>query len=150
MNVLPSPDVHLSRLADGELGRLGDAYQDLRFRTASFRRMPGGETAVSYGPVGAAKTLFAVRPRVFAPWDNHINKLKLPPSEGPDYTRYLGDIRRFLSELSTDAGTVIEQIPTLLGRPASSPVKLIDEHNWVRITRGLEAEGHTNLRSVQA
>jgi hypothetical protein len=31
------------------------------------------------------------------------------------------------------------ELPAVLDRPASSPVKLVDEFLWIRITRGLPA-----------
>ncbi len=137
---LPSLDIDLSNAASTDHALLGDAYEDLRFRTASLRHVAARESHVTYGPVGAAKTLFALRPRLFAPWDNPIiNMLKYWPARGPDYARYLSDIRLLLEQLSANSGTPIAEIPALIGRPDSSPVKLIDEYNWVKITRGFEA-----------
>ncbi len=47
-------------------------------------------------------------------------------------------IQRELAEAARDMplGQGIADISIAIGRPGISPVKLVDEHDWVRFTRG--------------
>ena len=134
---LPEPATYLSDVSEQELRLAADAYEDLRVQLASERHLRSGQmTYVHYGPVGAAKTLFALRPRVFAPWDKAI---MLGRGYGwADYGQYLRDLINQLRELSAWSGIAIEDLPGEVGRPGSTPVKIIDEYNWVVLTNQFE------------
>ncbi len=70
---LPTDDVTLETINKAQIGEISNAYDDLRKRQAGPRTLPGGSISdVTYGPVGAAKTLFALWPNICPPWDNYI------------------------------------------------------------------------------
>jgi hypothetical protein len=43
--------------------------------------------------------------------------------------------RDALDGLARRAGVPIDEVPGLLGRPASSPAKIVDEYLWMTLTR---------------
>ena len=53
------------------------------------------------------------------------------------YRSYLQLVGHALVKTADRAGVAVEKLPTLVGRPDSSPPKLIDEYLWMRITRGV-------------
>jgi hypothetical protein len=137
LDKLPPPGVHLTELSVPELELALGAYDALRVSVASQRRLGTDSSAdVTFGPTGAAKTLFALRPEVFPPWDDPI---RVHGGYGADASGLLGymlDVARSLHELSAEAGVPVPALPEIVGRPSSSPPKLIDEYNWVVVTRG--------------
>ncbi len=38
---------------------------------------------------------------------------------------------------SAEAGVPVQDLPTYIGRPDSTAPKLIDEYNWIVITKGI-------------
>jgi hypothetical protein len=95
----------------------------------------GRVTPVTYGPAGAAKTLFALRPNAFPPWDDEIRVRLRFSKDGTGFRRYLTQVVNTLRQVSAEAGTPIAALPQLVGRPNSSPPKLVDEYNWVFWTK---------------
>ena len=71
---LPPADVLLTNLDPAEIRRGAAAYEALRDETASFKKRDGRLIAATFGKTGAAKTLFALRPMVFPPWDEQIRE----------------------------------------------------------------------------
>src|ERR1035437_10177969 len=70
---LPAPDRHLTDLTASEVRTCFEAYESLGAMPASRRALPTGKVStVTYGPTGAAKTLFALRPLAIPPWDEPI------------------------------------------------------------------------------
>jgi hypothetical protein len=98
------------------------------------------------GPVGAAKTLYILRPNIFPPWDRGIMRRLGYEESGSEYRRYLSGVAQQLHELSRDTGIPVPQLPREVGRPESSPAKLIDEFNWVAITNGCLPPSVNELR----
>ena len=137
-HALPSPESHLHELRDGELDAIATAYDDLRPRTAAYQRRRSGPVARGFGPTGAAKTLHAIRPRACPPWDIPIRQSLGLSDDATGYHAHLERIRAELEEAARDlpADLGIADIPAAIGRPGISPVKLVDEHDWVRFTRG--------------
>ena len=133
---LPAQRTDLTELTPDVLDVSAAAYERLRDARASWRTLPGGRSSsVRFGPTGAAKTLFALRPETFPPWDDPI-RVKL--GFGADVTgfrAYLQWVATTLRTVADEAGVPVGALPDLLGRPLSSPPKLIDEYNWVVITR---------------
>jgi hypothetical protein len=139
--VLPKPSASLSQLRVRQLEVTADAYADVKDRQASRRVLKDGRTSiVTVGATGAAKILHAVRPRVLPPWDDPIRAaLKLDGSRD-SYLRYLLDVQAHCRNIEAEAATsgiAARDIPKALGRPASSLPKMIDEHYWITLTRGL-------------
>jgi len=134
---LPAPAAHLTELSVPELEQALHAYDALRVSVASQRHLGADASAdVTYGPTGAAKTLFALRPNVFPPWDDPIRVHGGYGAGAAGLLAYLLDVARSLRELSAEAGVPVSDLPGLVGRPGSSPPKLIDEYHWVVVTRG--------------
>jgi hypothetical protein len=133
---LQGPDVTLDRLTDAHIELAADAYADLAAMHAAHRRARDRRVAVTFGATAAAKTLYAVRPEAFLPWDDAIRRA-LGFDGGRDaYRDALRRARAELTEAVADAGCAAAELPAFVGRPASSPPKLIDEHDWVRYARG--------------
>lgn len=134
---LPSVDMKLETIGHAQIDILGAAYHDLRNRQAGTRTLKNGTISqVRYGPVGAAKTLFALRPNVCPPWDRYtLDALGLDYSKS-SYCQYLRRVHADLQKVSNQAGVKIDALPNLVKRPKSTPPKLIDEYYWVTVTRG--------------
>jgi hypothetical protein len=135
---LPPPDTHLHEIGDDGLHAIADAYNDLRTRTAAYQRRRSGLVTKGFGPAGAAKALHAIRPRACPPWDIPIRKALGFTDDARGYRAHLHRMQRELEEAAADLppGHGIADIPAAIGRPGISPVKLVDEHDWVRFTRG--------------
>jgi hypothetical protein len=134
---LPAPAEHLTDLPSEQLRTCAEAYEALSVKTASRRRYSDGRTApVSYGDTGASKTLFALRPNVAAPWDAKIRE-GLQHRGIRSYRDFLGEVADQLRSLAREAGVEVHELPRVVGRPRSSPPKLIDEYNWVVYTARL-------------
>lgn len=92
---------------------------------------------MSFGPAGAAKVFFALRPISLPPWDDAIRTGLGYDESKLSYARFLVDAKRHLEELLEDAtrfGITPKNLPSVLGRPESSLAKLVDEYLWVTIT----------------
>jgi len=129
---------NLWQLTEAELASAGAAYQSLSSRIASYRKRNSGRSPVKFGPTGAAKILFAVRPRALLPWDDSIRKGLGYDNSRASYLSFLRSAKSVLEELATSCrrnGFQLADLPRVLDRPLSSVPKLIDEYNWVTITK---------------
>lgn len=136
---LPPAGVSLLDLTDINFVNAGTLYASLRDLQASVHQCKGNSYSVTFGPTGAAKTLFALREQVFPPWDKSIRVHHGYDDSKESYIEFLQLVRHELQEVVTDAeahGVVASNIPNTLNRPFSSLPKLVDEYNWVTITRG--------------
>jgi hypothetical protein len=133
---LPGPDAPLTDLSPDEIEVCANAYEALRDCRAAVKQRPGGpDFYVTFGPTGAAKTLFALRPNAFAPWDDPIRDARGWGPDGLSFQHYLTEAADQLRGLAIEASVSVDALPALVGRPQSSPPKLIDEYNWVVLTR---------------
>jgi hypothetical protein len=96
---------------------------------------------VTFGPTGAAKTLFALRPNAIPPWDEPIRCSVRATGDMGSFRVYLTNIARQVRSLADEAGVAVESLPMLVDRPESSPPKLIDEYNWIVVTKGIMPPG---------
>jgi hypothetical protein len=136
---LPDRLATLDRLSDEDIQTAGDAYADLCGRLASRRTREGKTYDVQVGPTGAAKILFAARPRTLPPWDDPIRAKWALDGSRHSYCAYLVRMREEVKQLcheAAKAGIPAEDIAQEVGRPGSTLPKLIDEYNWVTLTRG--------------
>lgn len=137
-HLLPPSQKHLWELGDGEVSAAVEAYGGLCTRVASLR---AGQVRVAFGPAGAAKLLFALRPRSLPPWDAAIQKeLGYDGSQGSyrGYLQHVTEALLSLGALCEREGFTLHELPAILGREVSTPLKLIDEYYWVTVTRGCE------------
>lgn len=143
---LPGPATQLTDVSPSEVAMCVAAYAALRDSIASTRLLPGGrKSSVTYGPTGAAKTLFALRPNLVPPWDDQIrDELKLDGGVA-SFGVHLTSVATQLRALAKEAAVKVPALPALIGRPKSSPPKLIDEFNWVVITKGLRPPAVADL-----
>lgn len=139
---LPSPTAYL---IDYDLTAnenvIIDLFADLANRKASTKERAGHDIDVRIGPVGAAKTLFALRPNLFSPWDTPIyNKLRLE-GNGSGYVNYLSKIQNELKYLRAVLNKTAISWNDLFGylkKQHRSYPKLVDEYYWVTITQGCD------------
>ncbi len=139
---LPSPT---ACLIDYDLtankGVIISLFNDLSKQKAATKERNGYEIDVSIGPVGAAKTLFALRPNLFSPWDTPIyNELDLE-GNGSGYVGYLSRIQTELKGLRSvlmKSGIDWNDLFKVLKKRHKSYPKLIDEYYWITITQGCD------------
>lgn len=135
---LPEPGKPLQELSDAELSSACHAYGDLVQRLACRRSKGEQDIAVTVGPTGAAKILFALRPEALVPWDEAIRQHMNLDGSLPSYRTYLTVIRAHIDELAEACawgGHTLADLPGLVGRPGFTLVKLIDEYHWVTISQ---------------
>lgn len=131
-------DRNVWELSEPELASVGAAYESLSSRIASYRTRNRNSRPVSVGPTGAAKILFAIRPRALLPWDDSIRKSLGYDNSQVSYLSFLRSVKSVLEELATSCqrnGFQLADLPRQLGRPNSTVPKLIDEYYWVTTTK---------------
>jgi hypothetical protein len=134
---LPGPETAIIELGEPKLLVIEQAYDALRAAPAAGRNLKGREIDVVFGDTAAAKVMFAARPNVFMPWDDPIRLAFRWWGGGAAYVELLQLSASALDGLARRLAASVSDLPTVLGRPGSSPPKLVDEFLWVRITRGL-------------
>jgi hypothetical protein len=132
---LPGDQETLTGLGEAEQVLAGQAYDALRAAPAARRSVKGREFDVAFGDTATAKLLFAIRPRVFPPWDETIRLAFGRPGGGDAYVRLLRLSAAALDGLARRLAVPAGDLPEVLGRPGSSPPKLIDEYLLIRIAR---------------
>lgn len=143
-DVLPAKDKDLYSMSSNDIEMASGAYAKLSKKIAC-RKSRGTKTVeVSIGPTGAAKILFALRPKTFVPWDEPIRVKLAYDSSGQSYYRYHMDIKKSLVELELRCkthGISLQELPQRLNRVHSTVPKLIDEYYWVTITKNCQFPG---------
>lgn len=133
-------------LPDPEIGLLDSDEIHFNITTQIFNRLQNTKISernnstseVTVGPVGAAKILFALRPSFYAPWDRPICQGKGYQLDGQGYVEYLKDIQETLQLLEVECegnDLGLSDLIKMTNRPISTLPKLIDEFNWVAITK---------------
>jgi len=148
LTTLPQSQNSLIDLSDTSLIAAASAYEALRLRLAGQKRSGGADISVRFGPTGSAKILYALRPECFPPWDDPIRGHFDWDGTGASYYRFLNKVKSEIIELVSDAdrvGISLQEIPRVVGRPDSSPPKLVDEYYWITITKQLEIPMQTEL-----
>ena len=148
LGALPSPRVPLLNLSPTAIRNAAGAYEDLRDRRASRQERKSGPCLVTFGPAGAAKTLFALRPNSLPPWDDAIRERLGYDESAGSYARFLVEAQGHLREALEEAarfGIAPDDLPSVLGRSESSLAKLVDEYFWVTITNGCTPPDRSDL-----
>ena len=133
---LHAPGTPIAGLTDEQIDVAARAYEDLASTRAAHRRHRDGLVPVRFGATAAAKALFAVRPDALPPWDEAIRRALGYDGGAGSYRAAIVRARSELAEAAADGGVEIEALPALVGRPHSTPPKLVDEHDWVRYAAG--------------
>lgn len=131
---LPDEQMALTDLSQPERLAVGQAYDALRVAPAAARNVNGRDVDVSFGDTATAKALYAIRPQALVPWDEAIRLAFGRPGHGAAYARLLQLSAEALDGLARRLSASVSDVPALLGRPGSSPPKLVDEFLWIRIT----------------
>jgi len=132
---LPRAQETLTGLNPAALAAAGEAFDALRAAPAASRNVEGREVGVAFGDTAAAKLMFAIRPDAFLPWDEQIRRgCGWPGGGGAAYVMLLQLAAAALDGLARRLGAPVSDLPELLGRPGSSPPKLVDEFLLVRIS----------------
>jgi hypothetical protein len=129
----PPDQAILTGLDEAALTSAGLAYDALRAAPAARRRARDGEVDVAFGDTATAKLMFAIRPQVFPPWDEPIRLAFGKPGGGAAYVRLLRLSAAALDGLARRLGVPVDELPEVLGRPGSTPPKLVDEFLWIRL-----------------
>ncbi|MFN8234149.1 MAG: hypothetical protein U0V56_12010, partial [Actinomycetota bacterium] len=103
-------------------------------RQAAVRSGGRGDIAVRFGETAASKALYALRPQAVPPWDAPMRAaFGWGDTHEATFIRYLALSRDALIGLSARLGVPVDALPRALGRPRSSPARLVDEYLWMRI-----------------
>lgn len=132
---LPAAGVAITDLDDGRLRTVEEAFDELRGLRVEGTTSTGRAIELLLGDTAAAKTFFVVRPRAFLPWDDSTRLAFGWWGGGNAYVDFLRRAARAVEELAGRLEVAIDDLPQQLGRPASTPPKLVDEFLWVRISR---------------
>jgi len=129
------PSRSLLNLSDPDVELLADSFDDLRNKVM--------------GPTAASKTIFFLLPETAVPWDDAIrNGLHVGQSRA-GYIAMLKQSQEELAYLVANAGELHvseSRIPEVVGSPARTLVRLLDEYHWITITRGHEIPTCAELR----
>jgi len=129
---LPSVEDCLLGLSDSALEAFLGPFDQL-----SDIKPPGSRR--KFGPTAASKTLFALCPAVFVPWDALIREQLVGGESGAAYVEFLKRMRddlRLLREQCSTHSFGVDALPEEIDRPGATPAQLVGEYHWVKITRG--------------
>jgi hypothetical protein len=132
---LPGGQATLTGLGEGDLVSAGLAYDALRAAPAARRNVQGSDVDVAFGDTATAKLLFAVRPQVFPPWDEAIRLAFGKPGGSAAYVRLLRLSAAALNGLAGRLAVPVSGLPEVLGRPESTPPKIVDEFLLIRLAQ---------------
>lgn len=136
-NQLPSEVTTLDKLSDSAIDAAANAYGDLKDRKASLRHRNSREHAVTFGPKGAAKVLYALQPNTLPPLDDPIREHFGYDGSPVSYGQFLAMGKKEISCLVEEAsslGLLMNDIPKAIGQPEVTLPKIIDEYYWITIT----------------
>ncbi|HZJ03291.1 MAG TPA: hypothetical protein VFE20_06385 [Thermoleophilia bacterium] len=114
---------------------MGRVFSDLSGRLIGNRLDEGSR---SLGATATSKTLFALQPQVFMPWDGAMRESFDCDGSGESYVRFLKLIREDLLRLEREArrhDLSLPDLPTFFDQPGRTPIDLVNQYYWVTITR---------------
>jgi hypothetical protein len=130
------PETSLARLTDAGVDAAAESYASLAQVCVS-----AGGAARTLGPTAAAKLLYALRPAAIMPWDAAIAIRMYGARDGAAFGRHLRLGRSWARAVIAETGADETTLPGLIGRPAISLAKILDEHLYVTITLAARASG---------
>ncbi len=125
-------------LNDQELDQVGYIFDSLICKIASRPVKGGKEIPRTFGPTGASKILFALRPNIAVPWDSYIRKGLGYSGTGSSYVDYLKRLIEEIEELKKSCienGHYLHEVPNIIGRDGSTIPQLAGEYFWVIETK---------------
>ena len=149
LSQLPGESTDALDLTDAEVRCAATAYGALKEIEASQRQKRRGPETVRFGPTGAAKIMYALRPNSLPPWDAAIRQHFEWDGSPDSYACFLRRVKREIQELASDAhsyGITAAAIPSEIGRIASTLPKIVDEYFWVTITRKFQVPALAELQ----
>lgn len=138
---LPKYNQKLIHQSEKKIKSYETLFDELMNSDASTKICNNKDIVNHIGPVGAAKTLFAIRKHSFPPWDNPIIKKLKISKNGAGYCDYLLYVKKELLKLEKHCNSInidIMCIPSILNREHASLVKIVDEYLWLTITQACE------------
>lgn len=133
------PDTkNIWELTDEDFRWVGRAYSALTTEVASLRRQGRKLVPVTFGPTGVSKILFALRRNAFVPLDIPIRRHFRYDGSAESYITYLKNVvddLMHIEPICRQNGFTLSDLPTKLERPNSSVPKLIDEYNWLKVSK---------------
>jgi len=133
---IPDATKNLWELTEEELTSIDSAFDNLAIRIIATKKQNGRN--VMFGPIAAAKILFALKPKALIAWDNAIRETCV--GKKGTYKFFLEKTQSTIRDLKSQCARhnmQLENLPLTLNRPDATIPKLIDEYNWITITRGL-------------
>ena len=128
-------DKPLWELTVEDIEVIPEVYDSLAERIASKKK--DGRIA-RFGPTGASKILFALRPLAMIPWDIPIRTKLNSCGDGYSYVEYLVKALRKIESLMTSCQShniEVEDVPKVLGRNGATVAQMVGEYFWVTLTR---------------
>ncbi len=117
------------------------SIDDLAAAYAELASLPAGASRAgrirSLAPTASSKLLWILRPETACPWDKAIAKAGGQGTGQGGYAHHLRGARAWARQVTAQAwADGIDDVPTHVGRPQSSLVKVYDEWCYLTITRG--------------
>lgn len=134
---LPDAGAMLTELDEPALAAAEHAFEALRGARVVGRGAGSGgrDVQVVFGDTAAAKTMFVARPLAYLPWDEATRLSFGWWGGGAAFCELQRLAATALSGLARRLEVPVAELPDQLGRPMSTPPKLVDEFLWVRISR---------------
>jgi hypothetical protein len=133
---LPTPGMDIWMLPDDTLKTACKVYGKLMRLKVGVKK---NKQEPRVGATGAAKILFALRPKSLMAWDYAIYKRLGCGKDAESYGEFLREVRRMVADLREECrtyGISLEQVPAKLGRADHTLPKLIDEYLWLTASQG--------------
>lgn len=135
---LPAKEEPIWDLQDHDLEAAARSYGALKDMAGALRVRGGKKRKVRVGATAASKILFAIRSKVFMPWDEAMRasfKCDGSPNSYSKYLREMRDLTLYIGVLCRRNGFRIDDLPEKIGRPDSTVLALVNEYIWVTETR---------------
>jgi len=136
-------------LGEDDFVMIGYLYEKLLNCRASYRKNKNQRSLVRFGATGAAKILFALRPKVLLPWDNRIRSELGYDKSKSSYISFIKRVESEIDELAGDClrhGINLSDIPEILERSSPSVPKIMDEYYWVTVSNKCDPPDCETLR----
>jgi len=138
-SLIPEKSKNIWELTDNALEKIKILHDALSNTPVSKKYRNNKEMVNHAGPTGAAKILFALRPKSLIPWDGAMRNDFEKRDSGFAYIEYIkksNEIIRNLVIQCNNNNFEINELSEKINRSYSTILKLIDEYNWVTITKG--------------